>query len=89
MRDLIVHVHNNKKEQMPEYSINVREVEELKTIKDTAQREQMITRAKSTIAQGGSVILNRKNADGSTYKFDELTTEADLDSYKQSVFKYL
>ena len=74
---------------MPEYNINVSEVEELQTINDTAQLEQMFTKAKSTIAQGGTVLLLRKNADGSTYKFDELTTDPDLETYKQTVFKYL
>ncbi len=49
----------------------------------------MFLKAKSMIAQGGSVILLRKNANGTTYKFDELSTEPDLDNYKQGVFKYL
>jgi hypothetical protein len=74
---------------MSEYNINVSEVEELQTIKDMAQLDQMFSKAKSMIAQGGSVILLRKNADGTTYKFDELTTDSDLDMYKQGVLKYL
>ncbi|MDB5193914.1 MAG: hypothetical protein JWQ96_3477 [Segetibacter sp.] len=74
---------------MQEYNINVSEVEELQMIKDTTQLDQMFSRAKSTVAQGGIVILLRKNNDGTTYKFDELTTEPDLESYKESVFKYL
>lgn len=74
---------------MPEYTINVSEIEELQMIKDVTQLEQQFTRAHSTIVQGGTVILCRQNADGSTYNFDELTTEADLETYKESVFKYL
>ncbi len=74
---------------MQEYTINVGEIEELQMIKDTDKLDQMFTRAKSTVVQGGSVVLLRKNTDGSTYKFDELTTETDLEKYRETVFKYL
>ncbi|MEJ7682867.1 MAG: hypothetical protein WKG06_34425 [Segetibacter sp.] len=39
--------------------------------------------------QGGTVVLVRCTPDGSVYKFDEITTEADVEDYIQSVFKYL
>jgi hypothetical protein len=74
---------------MQEYTINVGEVEELQMIKDTDKLDQMFVKAKSMVVQGGSVVLLRKNPDGSTYKFDELTTEGDLETYKETVFKYL
>ena len=74
---------------MQEYIINVGEVEELQMIKDTDTLDQMFTRAKSAIVQGGTVILSRKNPDGTTYNFDELSTETDLITYKETVYKHL
>ena len=74
---------------MQEYIINVGEIEELQMIKDTDTLDQMFTRAKSMVVQGGSVILQRKNPDGTAYKFDEITTEVDLNVYKKTVFKHL
>ena len=74
---------------MAEYSINVSEVEDLQTISNVAELNQMFARAQSTVVQGGTVVLVRRTPDGSVYKFDEITTEADVENYKQMVFKYL
>ena len=74
---------------MAEYIINVNEVEDLQMTSNTAELEQMFTRAKSTVIQGGTVILTRQYAEGRIENFDELTTEADLEAYRQTVFKYL
>jgi len=74
---------------MPDYKINVAEIEELQTIRNTVQLETIFDRARSTVVQGGLVYLVRRSADGSTSKFDEISTEEDLARYKQSVFKYL
>jgi hypothetical protein len=74
---------------MNEFEINVTEVEELQMTNSIADLEQIFSKSKSIIVQGETVALVRKNTDGSTYKFDELTTEADLDKYRQTVFKYL
>lgn len=74
---------------MTEYSINVNEVEDLQMTNNTVELEQMFTRAKSTVIQGGTVLLTRQFADGTNEKFDELSTEADLEAYRETVFKYL
>ena len=74
---------------MQEYTINVGEVEELQMIKDTDKLDQMFVRAKSMVVQGGAVVLLRKNPDGTSYKFDEITTESDLETYRETVFRYL
>jgi len=74
---------------MQEYEINVAKVEELQMVNNVVELEQIFVRAKSVVIQGETVVLIRQNADGSTYKFDEITTEADLENYKQTVFKYL
>jgi len=74
---------------MPEYTINVSEIEDLQTIGNVAQLDQMFARAQSTVVQGGTVVLFRRTPDGATYKFDEITTENDLENYKETVYKYL
>ncbi len=74
---------------MAEYTINVSEVEDLQMVSNVAELNQMFTRAQSTVVQGGTVVLVRRTSDGSAYKFDEITTEAEIENYKQTVFKYL
>jgi hypothetical protein len=74
---------------MAEFTINVSEVEDLQTINNVDELNKMFARAQSTVVQGGTVFLVRRTSDGTTYKFDEITTEADIENYKQSVFKYL
>jgi len=74
---------------MAEYTINVSEVEDLQTISNVAELNKMFARAQSTVVQGGTVVQVRRTPDGSVYKFDEITTEADVENYKQMVFKYL
>lgn len=69
---------------MQEYVINVAEIEELQTIRNTGELEKIFERAKSTIVNGERVILVRRKE-----KFDELTTEEDLEKYREHVFKYL
>ncbi len=74
---------------MAEYTINVSEVEDHQTISNVAELNKMFARAQSTVVQGGTIILVRRTADGSIYKFDKITTEADLENYKETIFKYL
>lgn len=74
---------------MAEYIINVSEVEDLQTIRSVAELNQMCARAQSTVVQGGTVILVRRTPGGSVYKFDEITTEIDVENFRLQVFKYL
>lgn len=74
---------------MAEFTINVNEVEDLQTISNVTELNQIFSKAQSTVVQGGTVILMRHTPDGSVYKFDEITTEEEMDNYKKSVFKYL
>jgi hypothetical protein len=74
---------------MPEYIINVAEIEELQMINDKDELERIFNRANSIVVQGGTVVLARKRKDGSMEPFDELTTEPDLQQYKNTVFKYI
>ena len=72
-----------------EFMIDVAKVEELQMINDNTVLDKIFTMAKSTIIQGGVVILARISKTGVAERFDEISTEADLKIYKQTVFKYL
>ncbi len=72
-----------------EYTINVQEVETLQTIRDTDALELLFERARRTVIGGGTVILQRVSLGGEVSRFDELTNEADLERYRQQVFRYL
>ena len=74
---------------MQEFIINVTEIEELQTIKDTGTLDSIFEKAKRTIVGGGTVILVRKQADGKSEKFDEMSTLENLTTYKNWVYKYL
>lgn len=74
---------------MPEFQIDVSEIENHQTLKNIVELESIFLRARSVIRQGGAVSLIRKTLDGTTNKFDELSTDEELENYKQNVFKYL
>jgi hypothetical protein len=74
---------------MTSYTIDVTRIEELQTIKDLDSLEHIFTRAKSTIVNGESVILVRSKGGKNPEKFDEMTTLEELETYRDSVFKYL
>lgn len=74
---------------MKEYIINVTHIEELQTISNIKELDKIFARAKSTIVNGEPVLLVRKQANGLTEKFDELTTLDALKEYKDGVYKYL
>jgi len=74
---------------MRSYVIDVARIEELQTLSDKDELENIFFRAKSTVVNGEKVILVRKDKNGRSEKFDELSTEDDLENYRQRVFKYL
>lgn len=74
---------------MFEYIIDVSEIEELQTIENKDALDIIFSKAERTVIGGGIVTLARKTQDGKTSKFDEISTEADLAQYKESVYKYL
>ena len=74
---------------MREYVINVSGIEELQTLNDKNELENIFSRAKSTIVNGEKVLLVRKDKSGKIEKFDEINTEDELELYRQRVFKYL
>jgi len=74
---------------MQDFEINVTQIEELQMIENVGDLDRIFAKAKSAVVNGAAVILYRKTANGPKTKFDEITTEADLELYKKSVYKYL
>ncbi len=74
---------------MNTFVIEVTRIEELQTLKDLHELENIFVRAQSTIVNGETVSLVRKYKNGKSEKFDELSTLEDLQAYRDSVFKYL
>lgn len=74
---------------MIEFTIDIGQVEEWQVLKDIQELNRMFTKAKSTVVQGGIVLLSRNNTDGNSYKTEEITTETELKIYREKVFKYL
>jgi len=74
---------------MKAYAIDVSKIEELQNLNNKDELETMFYRANSTIVNGEKVILVRKNKNGATEKFDEITTQEDLEQFRKQVFKYL
>lgn len=74
---------------MDEFEINVNQVEDLQITNGMMDLKQILKRAHNIIVQGGTVVLVRNNTDGSSYRVDEITTEIELKTYKDKVFKYM
>lgn len=74
---------------MREYVIDVSTIEELQMLNDKDELETIFSRAKSTIVNGEKVLLVRKDKTGRSEKFDEMSTEEELEKYREIVFKYL
>lgn len=74
---------------MREYVIDVSKIEELQTLNDKDELEAIFFRANSTIVNGEKVIVVRKNKTGKSEKFDEMSTQEELEQYKKRVFRYL
>jgi hypothetical protein len=73
---------------MQEYIIDVSKIEELQTISNINELDNIYERAKSTIVNGEKVQLVRK-LQGQHQKFDEFSTLEELADYKKTVYKYL
>ena len=74
---------------MQSYIINLNQVEELQMIKDSDELERIFNKAKSTIVQGEKVVIMRTDPGGAANKVDELSTEPELEKYKDEVMKYM
>jgi hypothetical protein len=74
---------------MEDYIINVGKVEEWQMIRDLPSLDETFQRAKRVLVGGGTVVLERVQRDGTSYRFDEFTNLEDFEAYKTNVYKYL
>lgn len=72
---------------MEDYVIDVSEIEELQIISNVAALDIIFYKARKIVISGGIVVLERKNRDGSSDRFDSFTTEEEIDDYKNRVYK--
>jgi hypothetical protein len=74
---------------MAEYIINVGQIEEYQMLNDRQSLDSIFRKAKSAVVGGEVVALVRKNANGTEYRFEEISTLEDLNTYKKNVYKYV
>jgi hypothetical protein len=74
---------------MDEYIIIVNKIEELQTLNDRDALDAIFKKAQSTIVNGVLVALVRESSSGESYRFEEITTLEDLETYKKDVYKYV
>jgi hypothetical protein len=74
---------------MDELIIKVNDIEEWQTIRDLNSLDLTFDRAKRILVGGGTVTLIRIQPSGESYKFEHFTTLEDLQTYKNTVYKYL
>ena len=74
---------------MEDLVITVNNIEEWQTLNDTNNLGRVFRRAQSVLVGGGKVVLERVQPSGEHYKFDELTSLEDLETYKKNVYKYV
>lgn len=74
---------------MEDYTIEISNIEELQTLNNRDELENIFAKAKSAIVNGARVLFVRKSFSGKVEKFDEMDNLEELDGYKENVFKYL
>lgn len=72
-----------------EYEINVARIEELQMEQNRHDLDFIFTKARSTVVSGGAVILMRQKTNGPAERFDSITTEEDLATYKAAVYRFI
>jgi len=73
---------------MEDYTIYIDRVEELQTLNDWQELDSIFTKARQCLVGGQTVILQRRQSDGGSYRVEEISTLPDLEAYRQRVYKY-
>jgi hypothetical protein len=58
-------------------------------LNDTRALDTVFRKAQSAVVGGEVVALVRQNANGEQYRFEEISTLEDLNTYKKNVYKYV
>lgn len=74
---------------MAEYIIYVGQIEEFQMLNDRQSLDAVFRKAQSAVVGGEVVALVRKNPNGESYRFEEISTLEDLNEYKRNVYKYV
>jgi len=74
---------------MAEYIIYVGQIEEYQMLNDRQSLDAIFRKAQSAVVGGEVVALVRQNANGASYRFEEISTLEDLNVYKKNVYKYV
>ena len=74
---------------MSEYIIYVGQIEELQMLNDRKALDTIFRKAQSAVVGGEVVALVRQTANGQSYRFEEISTQEDLNEYKNKVYKYV
>jgi len=74
---------------MAEYIIYVGQIEEFQMLNDKKALDAIFRKAQSAVVGGEVVALVRQNANGTSYRFEEISTLEDLNVYKKNVYKYV
>jgi hypothetical protein len=73
---------------MPEYIINVAQIEEYQMLNDRKALDTIFRKAQSAVV-GGEVVALVRTSNGQSYRFEEISTLEDLNAYKKNVYKYV
>ena len=74
---------------MEDYIINVGKVEEWQMINDVSSLDEVFLRAKRVLVGGGTVVLQRDQRSGESWKVGEYTNLDEFEAYRKNVYKYL
>ena len=74
---------------MAEYIIYVGQIEEYQMLNDRQSLDAIFRKAQSAVVGGEVVALVRQNTNGTSYRFEEISTLEDLNTYKKNVYKYV
>lgn len=74
---------------MEDYIINVGQVEQWQMINDISCLDELFHRARRVLVGGGTVLLQREQRSGETWKVGEYTNLDDFEDYRKNVYKHL
>jgi len=72
-----------------EYLVEINIVEELQNTANRRELDRLFVKAKSTLVQGGNIILCRREKNGTLARFDMIDTDFDLLVFEKKVYQYL